>query len=144
MGSCQQVNATSPHWWLVNVGSRNSLVLSGSKPLPEPMLTPSHVAIWCDQASMCFNSSPLSVRYRRQWTGSALVQVMACRLFGTKSPEPRDGFLSIGLLETNFSEIWIGSTSFSFKENAFENVVCQTDDHFVLRKNPPVAAARPT
>ena len=39
----------------------------------------------------CFllNSSPLSASYSRQWTWSALVQVMACRLFGAKPlPEP--------------------------------------------------------
>ena len=30
------------------------------------------------------NSSPPSVAYKRQWTGSALVQIMACRLFGAK------------------------------------------------------------
>ena len=53
------MNATNPHWWLVNVGSGNGLVLSGSKPLPEPMLTTFHVAIWRHQASLCFNSSPL-------------------------------------------------------------------------------------
>ena len=36
-----------------------------------------------------FNSSPPSAAYMRQWTGSALVQVMACRLFGAKPlPEP--------------------------------------------------------
>ena len=35
------------------------------------------------------NSSPPSTTYMRQWTGSALVQVMACRLFGAKPlPEP--------------------------------------------------------
>ena len=35
------------------------------------------------------NSSPPSAAYIRQWTGSALVQVMACRLFGAKPlPEP--------------------------------------------------------
>ena len=28
------------------------------------------------------NSSPPSVAYKRQWIGSALVQIMACRLFG--------------------------------------------------------------
>ena len=33
--------------------------------------------------------SPYSAAYMRQWTGSALVQVMACRLYGTKPlPEP--------------------------------------------------------
>ena len=30
------------------------------------------------------NSSPLSVAYMRQLIGSALVQIMACRLFGAK------------------------------------------------------------
>ena len=35
------------------------------------------------------NSSPLSAAYMRQWTASALVQVIACRLFGAKPlPEP--------------------------------------------------------
>ena len=35
------------------------------------------------------NSYPPSAAYIRQWTGSALVQVMACRLFGAKPlPEP--------------------------------------------------------
>ena len=30
------------------------------------------------------NSYPLSAAYMRQWTGSSLVQIMACRLFGAK------------------------------------------------------------
>ena len=37
------------HWtelMLVNIGSGNGLVLSGNKPLPEPMLTQIYVAIW--------------------------------------------------------------------------------------------------
>ena len=35
------------------------------------------------------NSSPPSAAYMHQWTGSALVQEMACRLFGAKPlPEP--------------------------------------------------------
>ena len=29
------------------------------------------------------NSSPPSAEYMRQWTGSELVQIMACRLVGT-------------------------------------------------------------
>ena len=37
----------------------------------------------------CVNSSPPSAIYLCQWTGLALVQVMACRLFGAKPlPEP--------------------------------------------------------
>ena len=35
------------------------------------------------------NSSPPRSAYMRQWTGSALLQIMACRLFGAKPlPEP--------------------------------------------------------
>ena len=35
------------------------------------------------------NSSPPSTTYMHEWAGSALVQVMACHLFGAKlSPEP--------------------------------------------------------
>ena len=40
------------------------------------------------------------------------------------------GLLSIGLLGTNCSEIWIGILSFSLK-NAFRNVVCKNGGHFV-------------
>ena len=36
-----------------------------------------HLRIW-------FNSNPTSVAYMRQWLGSALVQIMACRQFGAK------------------------------------------------------------
>ena len=42
---CPEVNATGP-WWLLNIGSGNGLVLSGIKPLPEPMLTQIYIAIW--------------------------------------------------------------------------------------------------
>ena len=51
--------------------------------------------ITCIQSSLpvagcdLLNSSPPSATYMRQWTGSTLVQVMACRLFGAKPlPEP--------------------------------------------------------
>ena len=44
--NCSQVNATEHFWWLVNIGSGNGLVPSGSKPLPEPMLTQIYVAMW--------------------------------------------------------------------------------------------------
>ena len=42
---------------------------------------------YVDQA--CITSAPPSAAYMRQWTGSSLVQIMACRLFGVKPlPEP--------------------------------------------------------
>ena len=36
----------------VNIGSGNGLLSSGTKPLPEPMLTQIHVAIWHHKARM--------------------------------------------------------------------------------------------
>ena len=44
--NCYQVNATTPHWSLVNTDSGNGLVPSGNKPLPEPMLPKISNAIW--------------------------------------------------------------------------------------------------
>ena len=47
--------------------------------------------------------------------GSALVQIIACHLFGAKPlSEPNAGLLSIGPLGTNFSEILIKLQNFSF------------------------------
>ena len=46
MWNCSQVDATRPHWWWLNIGSGNGLVLSGTKPLPEPMLAKFYDAIW--------------------------------------------------------------------------------------------------
>ena len=67
--------------------------------------------------SLNINTSPPSTTYMHQWTESALVQVMACRLFGTKPlPKTNAGLLSIGLLGINFSEIQIEILSFSFKK----------------------------
>ena len=45
-GNCIQENATCPHWWQVDIGSGYGLVPSGSKPLPEPILTMIYVTIW--------------------------------------------------------------------------------------------------
>ena len=61
------------------------------------------------------NSSTPSASCVRQWIGSALGQIMACRLFGAKPffwTNP--GLLSIGPLRTNFSEILIKIKHFSF------------------------------
>ena len=77
------------------------------------------------------NSSPLSATYTHQRTGSMLIQVMACRLFGTKPlPEP-----------SRFIVNWIPGNKFQWnsnwnsimfiQENASEIVVCQNGGHFV-------------
>ena len=38
-----KVNGTRPYCWLVNIGSGNGLVPSGTKPLSEPMMTQIYV-----------------------------------------------------------------------------------------------------
>ena len=43
--NCSPLNATEPHWWYVMTGSGNGLMPSGSKPLPEPLLTKIYVAL---------------------------------------------------------------------------------------------------
>ena len=90
------VNEQDKHWF-------------GAKPLAEPVLIirrlePSEtqrnfnktevyfmaVHLWISPAKwqpFCSdpsNSSPPSAAYMRRWIGSALVQIMACRLFGAK------------------------------------------------------------
>ena len=47
------------------------------------------VLIWCNKLHVFLNSSPPHATLMHQWTGSALIQVMAYRLFGAKPlPEP--------------------------------------------------------
>ena len=52
------------------------------------------------------NSSPLSAAYMRQWTGSASVQVMACRLFGAK-PFP-EVMLTYHQLDLHYNDVIMG------------------------------------
>ena len=40
------MNATESYWWQVNIGSGNSLMSSGNKPLPEPVLAKISNAVW--------------------------------------------------------------------------------------------------
>ena len=44
--NCPHVNTKSVHWWLVNIGSGNDLVPSGTKPLPELIVIQFFVAMW--------------------------------------------------------------------------------------------------
>ena len=65
---------------------------------------------------MTFNSSPPSAAYTdmRKWIGSALAQIMACRLFYAKPLfSANAGLLSIGPSGINFSEIRIEIQTFS-------------------------------
>ena len=67
------------------------------------------------------NSSPPSATCMWQWIASALVQIMACRLFGAK---PSFGWIIVNWtlrnqLKCNFNQ----NTELLIHENAFENIV---------------------
>ena len=72
-----------------------------------------------------FNSSSPSAAYMHQWTGSALVQIMACPLFGTKPlSKPMLGYCQLdpmNKLQWKFSK----NTQLFIHENAYENIVCE-------------------
>ena len=55
--------------------------------------------VYCRQESefrLILNTSPPNATYIRQWIGSALVQIMACRLFGTKPlSKPMQGYYQL-------------------------------------------------
>ena len=64
-----------PSWaWGVGYAARRSSLIDGTE----------YVAILWYGIHELFNSSPLNSAYMRQWIGWALVQIMACCLFGTK------------------------------------------------------------
>ena len=107
LGSCQPPgNLEEPKWWLVNIRSDNGLV---SIKYWATIFTKQDQDLWCNivslghngfevtQWNIPVNSFPSSVAYMCQWTGSALVQIMACHLFGAK-PLP-DPILTYCLLE---------------------------------------------
>ena len=79
------------------------------------------------------NSHSPSAAYMRQWTRSALVQIMACRLFGAKPLfKPMLFFFSIGPFWTNWSEIWIEMQNFSFtKMHLKMHLKVRNGGHFV-------------
>ena len=43
-----------------------------------------YIPVWCNLLRDSSNSSPTNAAYKHKWIGSALVQIMVCRLFGTK------------------------------------------------------------
>ena len=67
-----------------------------------------------------FNSPPLSAAYMHHWTVAALVQVMACRLFGTKSlPDPMLAHRQLNHKEKNSVKFEAKYKNF-IHENIFE------------------------
>ena len=70
--------------------------------------------IFCYTGTGNINSSHPSAAYIPRWIGSTLVQIMACRLFGTN--------WTLGnRIRWNLNQ----NTNFFIHKNAFENVVCE-------------------
>ena len=70
----------------------------------------------------------------RRRTGSALVKVVACRLFDTKPlPEPMLAYYQLDSYEQFFMNNFSNhNTKFLIHESAFKNTVCQIGGHFVM------------
>ena len=76
-------------------------------------------------------SSQPSAAYMRQWIGSALIQIMACRLLGAKPlAKPTLGNCQLAL-GTKFRWNFNQNTKLFIHENASENIACENDSHFV-------------
>ena len=68
---------------------------------------------------------PIMSHIMRQWTGSTLVQVLACRLFGAKPlSEPMLTYCQLGPWEQTSGNS-NRNTKLFIHENAFETVVCE-------------------
>ena len=70
-----------------------------------------------------FKSSPPNAAYMRQWIGSVLSQVMACRLSDTK-PLSKSMLVygQLNKLQWNFNQ----NTKLFIHEKASENIICET------------------
>ena len=96
------------------------------QPLPRtkpsfPELTHRYLSNIADILQKISNSSPPSVVYMRQWILSALLQIMACRLRGTKPlSNPMLGYCQLDKLQWNLNQ----NTKLFIHENASENVIC--------------------
>ena len=76
---------------------------------------------------LTINSSPLRLTYMCQWIGSALVQIIACHIFGAKPlSQPMLGFCQLGTIRnpseqtkvTIFIKIQINSCKYIWKYSA--------------------------
>ena len=68
-------------------------------------------------------SSPPSAAYMHQWIGSALVQIMACPLFGTKPLSKPMLFFIINWTLKNILQWNFNQNKLFFHENASENII---------------------
>ena len=83
------------------------------------------VIIFTRNQGYLVNSSPHSAAYMRQWIGSALVQIMACRLFATKPlPEVMLAYWQPDSWEHTAVK-FVSKYKLFFHENAYGNVVCE-------------------
>ena len=73
----------------------------------------------------CINSSPPSATYMHQWTGWALVQVMACHLFGDTHYLNQCRVIVNWTLRNKLQWNFNQNTKPFIHENASENVVCE-------------------
>ena len=84
------------------------------------------------------NSSSPCAAYIHQWSGSTLVQVLACRLYGAKPlPEPMLAYCQLDSWE-QISVKFESEFYYFIQENAFEIVVCHNCGHFVLGRGVKV------
>ena len=83
------------------------------------ILSPIFVKIASLELGQGLNSFPPCAAYMCQWIGSALVQIMACRLF-SHTPFSRT-FLVYCQFQGNFNT----DTKIFFPENVSENIVCE-------------------
>ena len=90
----------------------------GDKALSEPLTQ------ICGNRGRWVNSSIPSAAYMRLWTGSALVQITSCRLFGDKPlSKPMLGYYQLDPLKQ--TSVKFLSKIKLFQENAFESFVCE-------------------
>ena len=70
----------------------------------------------------------------RQWIGSALVQIMACCLFGTKSLyNPMLGYCQLDPWEQTLLKFWLKYKTF-YSQKCILNYRLQNGGHFVRRR----------
>ena len=95
----------------------NQTITSSSRKLPW--------RVWVNKLHASTNPSPPSAAYMRLWIGSALVQIMACRLFGAKPlSKPIPGYCQLDLYEQTSVKFYKNS-KVSIHKNTFEYIVCK-------------------
>ena len=87
--------------------------------------------VYLPKHDQSLNSSPPSAAYMRQWIGSTLVQIMACRLFAPGHYLNQCWLIVNWTTRNIFQWSWNRNSILFIQENAIENVVCPNGGHFV-------------